>query len=260
MGAFVVDDFENGPRAREAETNACMVPQFNGFAPAVDGGAVQCDYPGWSPSSCKGVPFCDGTYGGVCPVYIGRDECAWRGTYSLRLYYNIDKNGGAFAGTTFNLSNKQNPSDTCQVNREPVDLTNFDYLSLRVRPGDAKGNAEVAIQDMHSTSSNLVETNPKAVLVSSPVNSNRYIPPLTGTMLPQGQWTEVQIKVCDLLKRTTGDGGVAQLDRKAITKVFIDFAKNRFITEGTDLFGTRQLDIDDIVFLPCAMTGCLPCP
>ncbi len=237
-----------------------MAAQFKGVVPFADGGVVMCDYPGWNPRSCKSVPFCDNG-GGVCPLYIGRDSCAWRGSYSLRLFYDIEANGGAFAGITFNLSNKQGPAETCQINSEPVDISRFDYLSIRVRPWDASGNAEVALQDVHSTAANLVETNPKMVLVSSPMNSNRYFPSLTGTKLPKGQWTEVQIRVCDLLRRTTEDGGVTQLDRTAITKVFVDFAKQRFIREDSDLsISPRQMDIDDILFLPCAATGCLPCP
>jgi hypothetical protein len=259
----LVDDFERGPGVPEAKPNPCTLPQFSGFnpsvSPSIDGGSLQCDFPGWNTSSCKDELFCD-SGGGVCPAYIGRDQCAWRGDHSVRLFYNIDNDGGAFSGIVLNISNAQD-SSSCQVSQVPLDVTNFGYLSLRVRPGDARGNAEVALQDVHSTATNLVETNPKMVLVSSlPGGDNLYSPGLTAEgMLTQGQWTEVQIPVCDLLRRKMDDGGLASLDHHAITKVFIDFAKNRFIAEGTDLPRTRYMDIDDVMFLPCRITGCPTC-
>jgi len=163
----------------------------------------------------------------------------------------------------FNLSNRQD-SQTCVLDREPVDLSNFEYLSLRVRPGDASGNAEIALQDVTSNSNsnplNLVETAPKLLLASRYiVTDNTYVPPLSGKMLSQGQWTEVQLKICDLLQRNV-DGGTGKLDRTLITKVLIDFANQPFAAAGTYFSGTRYLDIDDTYFAPCATLPCPACP
>jgi len=241
----MVEDFERGPGLPEVPPNACTNPAFTGLKPPSNAGSPSCDPPGPNSSSCNDSLYCEGQkYGGICPDYIGCDEAAWRGRNSLRLHYNVDASRDAFAGVTFNIANTQTPYTSCVVNRASIDLTKFEYLSMRVRAGDAKGNAEIALQDVSGA-----ETNPKAVI--------SY---LGGTALPEGKWTEVKFQLCNLLKTEGQDGGASRLNRGAITKVLIDFAKQRFINEGTDMPGTRQLDVDDVLFWPCPMTGCLPCP
>jgi hypothetical protein len=254
FGAVVIEDFDRGPSS-QASPNVCMMA-----SPAAVG-LSQCDLVGLNAFSCRDDFYCDvangsASLGTVCPSYV-QDEC--RNGYFLRLFYDVDRRQDAFAGVTLNISSKPDPR-LCQLGPiGPVDLSRFDYLSMRVRPGDDRGNAEIALQDLHSNDNTYAETNPKAVLVLSPVNSNTYVPPLTGHYLPKGQWTEVQIKMCDLLKHVCDDGGVTILDRTAITRVLVGFAKSRFVAEHTDVPGPRRLDIDDIMLLPCATNGCQAC-
>ena len=241
--AFVVDDFERGP-APAASPNLCTLPVFNGRVTPSGAATRTCDILGLNSSSCQGDYYCDGSqYGGVCPEYIGADQGAWRGDYALRLLYNIDANPGAFAGVLFNLGNVAGSWGACAADRTPVDLTNMDSLSFRVRPGDPAGNAEIALQDEDGN-----ETYPKGVLVA-----------FGGAPYAPDQWSEAHFGVCDLLRMKSADGGTTWLNRKAIARVLIGFAKQRFVTEQTDLAGTRQIDLDDVLFMPCATTGCAPC-
>jgi hypothetical protein len=253
--AFMVDDFERGPGLAPSQPNSCTVPVFNGLKPSSLGAQESCDWLGMNEKGCKDDYFCEGSaYAGICPAYLRAAEDPWRGEYSLRLWYQLLQNDAAFAGVMLDISNKQD-STVCQSGQAPVNLTGFEYLSLHVRPGDDEGNAEVALQDVNSTPANLVETAPKVALLAP---TNKFIPPLMGTTLPRGQWTEVRIPICDLLK-VNKDGLLSTLDPASITKVLIDFAKDRFRREGTDMPQMRWLDIDDVSFLACPYGGCASC-
>jgi hypothetical protein len=238
-GAFLVEDFERGPDT--TGTAACQAPGFDSRKPNA---TEACDRVGWNSSSCRSMFYCDGMgFAGLCPDYIEPVEGAWRGGYSLRLYYDIDANNGAFGGLVLHLANTSVDPNACVVDRPPADLTNFDILSLRVRSGDAVGNAEIALKDADG-----FETNPKAVLT-----------PLGDEPLVEGRWSRVQVAVCDLLQSDDPNLSQGKLNRQSIAKVLVGFAKQRFINEGTDVQGVRQLDIDDVLFVPCATTGCKPC-
>jgi hypothetical protein len=160
------------------------------------------------------------------------------------MYFNVDADlQEAFTGIVLNFSPQEQP--VCLVNRSPLDLSGFDTLSMRVRAMDVHVNAEIALQDEDH-----FETTPKAVLVQ---NGDAFLPP--------GEWIEKRFRICDLLASAPSGGPVTKLARSAITKLLIGFASYRFQTEGTYATGTRYLDVDDVVLLPCpGGTGCQPCP
>lgn len=236
--AFMIEDFERGPGAPESFATSCTLPIFGGQKP---GGLGQsCDGSGVNPSGCRGSLYCEGTSSaGICPDYLGQNDGAWRGDYSLRLNYNLDASPDSYAGLVLELA-----APVCLVNRSPLDLSQYETVSMRLRAMDAQVNAEVALRD-----STAVETLPKTVLVQS-----------GDTPMPAGQWVEKRFKLCDLLIHAPTGAAATKLNRGAITEMIIGFARSRFVTEGTYSAGSHFLDIDDVTLQPCPTAGCQPCP
>lgn len=236
-GAIVVDDFDQGPnRVRSDSERICE----RGIAGSV------CDSPGLG--ACLLGTFCNGTSGGgaICPSYV-RDP--GREGYFLHLAYEIS-NPTSFVGVTFGIP-REGSRDQCKTNRQPIDLARFDQLSLRVRPYDSEGNLQVQLKAESHDPRQLIETAPPVVLISHTVGRD--------SVLPKGQWTEVHLGLCNLLRRTDGSKELGYLDRSVIVNILLSFSKERFIVEGTDYTGVRELDIDDIRLLPCPASGCVPC-
>lgn len=235
--ALVVEDFERGPGVPLAIENSCMEPVFAGLIP---GTLISCDWPGLTPAGCTSNFYCDGKkLGALCPSFIGRSQ-AWRGDFALRVHFDVDRAYDAFSGLIVNVGGKD--ARTCAVNRQSLDISRYETLSLRVRANAVEANAEIALRDADNG-----ETVPKAVLVRS-----------GDAPLPVGEWVEKRLSVCELLGTKAGNSP-SKLRRDAIDSVLVGFAKSRFLTEGTYSAGTHHLDLDDIVFLPCPTTGCAPC-
>jgi hypothetical protein len=248
-GVGLVENFERGP-APESVAPECVQSYFAGQKPP--DGAKPCDWPGVTPRGCRATMFCEGCENaGICPDYLFRDGPA-EGDYALRLHAWLDgavactKNtaGDAFAGLLIWMADGAAPADSrCPTGTPLVDVSRFQSLEMTVRLGDPRMNLMVALQDYHSGST-AVETSPKIALLPSGDN-------------PSGQWRVASVDVCELLKVDQRRG----LDPRAIAAVVLTVGRSEFERIDAYVAGQpRQIDIDDVRFVPCPDGGCRPCP